>query len=60
MTGPDDYDPNDLCHNCGKRPIYGYAGNGIFVPNLCKVCYKLGICGTPGRGYHNNPKRGKE
>lgn len=59
MTNGDDYDPEEICSNCKKRLVYGYAGNGVVVPNLCKVCYKSGICGIPGRGYHNNPKRGK-
>jgi len=31
---------NKVCRSCGINEVWGYAGNGLIVPDTCRGCYR--------------------
>ena len=49
---------NELCKCCHAAEPAGYIGNGVYLKDLCRKCYKAHGEQLPGRGYKHNKKGG--
>ena len=49
---------NETCKCCRTAEPAGYIGNGIYLKDLCRKCYKAHGEQLPGRGYKHHNKGG--
>ena len=43
-----------VCRVCGINEVWGYAGNGVYVPDTCRRCYRA--AGIESRERARSPK----